>query len=61
MLKTEDVNCFWFCNYIPAQMTQSRNRAENDNKSVEHDGFGMTGLSIFPFAERLEEQTWGTT
>ncbi len=57
MLKPEDVNCFWFCNYIPAQMTQSQNRAENDSKSVEHDGFGM----IFPFAERLEEQTWGTT
>ncbi len=37
-------------------MTQSQNRAENDNKSEEHV-FGMTGLSIFPFADRSEEQT----
>lgn len=38
-------------------MTQSQKSAENDNKSVEHDVFGMTDLSIFPCADRLEEQT----
>lgn len=48
-----DVCCFWFV----ITMTQSQKSAENDNKSVEHVVFGMTDLSIFPFADRLEEQT----